>query len=58
MKYNFQDLNIEPMPNPKPIKVQRVSISVQSAEGKTSSSGDGFIVNTCIHPASLIYRRG
>ena len=57
MKYDFQNLNIEPLPNPKPLHVQRVSVSVVSAEGKTSSSGDGRIINACVHPASLIYRR-
>ena len=56
MKYDFQNLNIEPQPNPKPLKVQRVSVSVESAEGKVTSAGEGRIVNANVHPASLIWR--
>jgi hypothetical protein len=54
MKYDFQNLNLAPSPNPKPIKVLRVHVEVESAEGKIVSSGDGFITNANVHPASLI----
>jgi hypothetical protein len=57
MKLNFQNLNIEPQPNPKPLRVQRVAVSIVSAEGKTASSSDGFITNACVHPDAFVRPR-
>lgn len=56
MKINFQNLNIEPQPNPKPLKVQRVSCEVASVEGKIVSHGEGRITNAKVHPADTIWR--
>jgi hypothetical protein len=56
MKYDFQNLNIEPMPNPKPLRVQRVYVEVASVEGQTVSSGQGRIINAKVHPAEAVRR--
>ncbi len=57
MKYDFTNLNIEPMPNPKPLKVQRVSVSMDHTEkAAPGGSNVGFITNTNLHPAALIRR--
>ena len=56
MKYDFQNLNIQPMPNPKPLRVQRVNVEVESVEGKIVSSGQGRITNANVHPVDAIRR--
>jgi hypothetical protein len=56
MKYDFQNLNLEPMPNPKPLRVQRVNVEVESVEGKIVSSGQGRITNANVHPVDAIRR--
>jgi hypothetical protein len=57
MKLNFQDLNIEPMPNPKPIHVQRVSVTTLGQDGKNTGAGEyGFIRNSNLHPDALTGR--
>ena len=40
MKLDFNDLNIEPMPNPKPLAVERVRVNV-SPDGKDASNLHG-----------------
>jgi hypothetical protein len=55
MKYDFQNLNIEPQPNPKPLKVQRVAVTFSTEEGKTYHAGDGFVINANVHPDALIW---
>ncbi len=55
MKYNFQDLNLAPMPNPKPIKVLRVRVEMEHTEkAAPGGSSYGFITNANVHPAALI----
>jgi hypothetical protein len=58
MKVNFADLNIEPMPNPKPLKVQRVMVEMDHPE-KTATVGNpyGFINNACVHPVAAVHGR-
>jgi hypothetical protein len=55
MKIDFTNLNVEPMPNPKPLTVERVSVSMDKSEaaapaGKTSPYG--YIRNVSIHPSA------
>ncbi len=61
MKIDFANLNLAPMPNPKLLNVQRVSVDMVKSEtaapaGGTSSSS-GFIRNAKVHPATLTGRR-
>ena len=35
MKIDFQNLNIAPMPNPKPLSVERVTVRIAQGEGRT-----------------------
>ena len=54
MKQNFVDTNIQPMPNPKPLRVQRVSVRIEHADenGKVtySNTSEGFITNAALDP--------
>ena len=52
VKLDFSNLNVEPSPNPKTLKVQRVSVQVTSEDGKVFASGDGFIRNVNVHPSA------
>jgi hypothetical protein len=59
MKINFQDLNIAPMPNPKPISVERVTVRIAKGEGHTeqhSQTESGLIRNASLHPDALLGR--
>jgi hypothetical protein len=58
VKIDFTKLNIEPMPNPKPLKVQRVVVEMDHPE-KTATVGNpyGFITNASVHPAAVIRGR-
>jgi hypothetical protein len=53
VKIDFTKLNIEPMPNPKPLKVQRVTVEMDHTE-KTVGNPYGFITNASVHPAAVI----
>ena len=44
-KINFQNLNIEPMPNPKPMTVERVKLDTNPPEY-------GFIRNSRVDPVA------
>jgi hypothetical protein len=55
MKINFQNLNIEPQPNPKPITVERVT-SYQIVDGSRIATGVVFIRNSNLDPAALARR--
>lgn len=57
VKIDFANLNIQPYPNPKPLRVQKVFVEVQSEDGKTFASGDGYIRNAEVHPSAVIWRR-
>jgi hypothetical protein len=59
MKLNFQNLNVEPMPNPKPLSVLRVSVRIAKGEGNTDQHSQvehGFIRNAAIDPIALTGR--
>ncbi len=60
MKIDFSNLNIEPMPNPKTLKVLRVSVRMGKSETAAPSAGSspyGFVRNANVHPAAIIRRR-
>ena len=52
MKIDFANLNIEPTPNPKSLKVQRVNVEVVTEEGKVFAAGDGYVRNANVHPSA------
>lgn len=59
MKIDFQNLNISPMPNPKPLSVLRVQASVMKPEGAPAGgmdSGTAYIRNAKVDPAELVRR--
>ena len=59
MKLNFSHLNIAPMPNPKPLSVERVTVRISMGEGNTgqhSQTETGFIRNASLHPEALLGR--
>jgi hypothetical protein len=57
MKLNFQDLNLEPMPNPKPLHVERVRVTTPGQDGKNSNTSEyGFIHNVNLHPSAIAER--
>ena len=59
MKLNFSNLNIAPMPNPKPLSVERVTVRISMGEGNTgqhSQTETGFIRNASLHPEALLGR--
>ncbi len=59
MKIDFSNLNIEPMPNPKPLKVLRVSVEMGKSETAAPSVGSspyGFVRNANVHPAAITKR--
>ena len=51
MKIDFTKLNIEPMPNPKLLKVQRVVVEMDHPE-KAAGNRYGFITNARVHPVA------
>ena len=57
MKHDFTNLNIEPMPNPKPLKVMRVQVGHISSEGKEGQHGTGLITNANLHPHAIVFGR-
>jgi hypothetical protein len=60
MKRDFQDgpdhLNIEPMPNPKPLTTERVNVKPDHTEAGGAPAEYGFIRNAQLHPAALTER--
>ena len=60
MKLDFNDLNLEPSPNPKPLAVERVSVRIETVDeqgnSKFSNYSDGFIRNVSVHPVALTGR--
>lgn len=57
MKLDFQNLNLAPTPNPKPLKVVRISVTMEKSETAAPAKGEsliGYIRNACIHPATII----
>jgi hypothetical protein len=53
MKIDFQNLNIQPMPNPK-----MLSVSTLGQDGKNGNTSDyGFIRNASVHPSAIAERR-
>ena len=56
MKPDFNNLNIEPMPNPKPLSVERVSVRMEHTDdnGKTTYGPveSGYVRNANLHPAA------
>ncbi len=61
MKIDWNNLNIQPMPNPKPLKVQRVDVRIshvdENGNALRHTDSTGFIRNANVHPAALT-RRG
>ena len=53
MKIDFANLNLAPMPNPKPLRVERVTVAV-GAEGKQGQPEVGYIRNANLHPEAVI----
>ena len=53
MKQKAPFENIEPMPNPKNLTVQKVFVSVETGDGKTFAEGPGYIRNANIYPARV-----
>jgi hypothetical protein len=54
-----EGMNIEPTPNPKPLRVQRVAVSMDKSEVAAptkTTSPYGFIRNTALDPAALTER--
>ena len=57
MKIDFNNLNIQPMPNPKPLSVERVNVSTPGQDGKNNGATEtGFIRNSSVHPSAIIGR--
>ena len=58
LKQGPDGINIEPWPNPKPLSVERVKVSICKGEGSDSSfpSTEGFIRNAKLHPETLLGR--
>jgi len=58
LKQGPDGINIEPWPNPKPLSVERVKVSICEGEGSDSSfpSTEGFIRNAKLHPEALLGR--
>lgn len=55
LKQGPDGINIEPMPNPKPIHVVRVTVTTPGQDGKNSSTQEyGFIRNANLHPEALL----
>ena len=51
MKIDFANLNIQPMPNPKPLTTERVNVEENGAP-----SGYGYVRNAKVHPAAITER--
>jgi hypothetical protein len=58
MKYDFQNLNIEPMPNPKPLRVERIIILRTTDDGRPTLHEQGIVRNVTLHPYAIIHGRG
>lgn len=57
MKIDFSNLNIQLMPNPKPLSVERVSVTLPGQDGKHGPATEGFIRNSSVHPSAIIEGR-
>ena len=51
-KINFQNLNIEPMPNPKPMTVERVCVKPDHTDNSGAPAEYGFIRNSRVDPVA------
>jgi hypothetical protein len=57
LKQGPDGINIEPWPNPKPLSVERVSVTTPGQDGKNNGSKEtGFIRNANVHPDALLGR--
>jgi hypothetical protein len=56
LKQGPEGINIEPMPNPKPLAVERVTVRIQSGSTESFSQGEGFIRNAKLSPDALLGR--
>jgi hypothetical protein len=45
--------NIEPMPNPKPLRVERVSTSIGKSDNDAPTIVTGFVRNANLHPSAI-----
>ncbi len=57
MKYDFSNLNIAPMPNPKPLCVERIFVVLETQDGKTSGQMQGIVRNSSLHPYAVVNGR-
>ena len=53
MNIDFANLNLAPTPNPKALKVERVSIRIVN-DGKQGPLEQGVIRNSSVHPEAVI----
>jgi hypothetical protein len=53
MKLDFQNLNIQPMPNPKPLSVERVIVKADHTNQGGAGAEYGFIRNASVHPSAI-----
>ena len=49
--------NIQPWPNPKPLKIQRVKVAIahtdEAGNTRGGDSSEGFIINIAFDPAAI-----
>jgi hypothetical protein len=53
MKIDFQNLNIQPMTNPKPLTVERVILKEDHTDKSGAGEEYGFIRNASLHPSAI-----
>lgn len=58
MKLDFQNLNIEPYPNPKPLCVERITILRITEDGRPTTHEQGIVRNVKLDPYAIINGRG
>jgi hypothetical protein len=56
MKQNFTDTNIEPYPNPKPLRVERVVTEVRDKDGFVTGRETLIIRNANLDPYAIVGR--
>jgi hypothetical protein len=55
MKIDFNNLNIQPWPNPKPLSTERVRVAMEKSETAApagTTSPYGYVRNANLHPAA------
>ena len=61
MRRDFQEgpdhLNIQPMPNPKPLSVEKVITKEDHTDQSGAGAEYGFIRNAKLHPSAIAERR-